>query len=81
MADDTERSLRGLTIRIDRNICVGFGDCIDLAPEAFELDGEGICSFRATADAVSRVFLVKACEACPVDALTAFDEDGTQLVP
>jgi ferredoxin len=25
--------------------------------------------------------LLKACAACPVDALSVFDEDGTQLVP
>ncbi|MBI1989571.1 MAG: ferredoxin, partial [Betaproteobacteria bacterium] len=30
----------GLRIRIDRTLCVGFGECVTAAPEAFALDGE-----------------------------------------
>ena len=36
-----EKTIGELTVRIDRLICVGFGDCIDVSPEAFELDDEG----------------------------------------
>ena len=75
-----ERRLAGLTVRIDRLLCVGFGDCIDEAPEFFELDAEGVAAFRSDAAAV-RERIVRACAACPVDALTALDEDGRQLAP
>jgi ferredoxin len=79
--DFEERSIAGLTVRIDRTLCVGFGDCIELAPEAFEFDSEGIVRFRELADIVPRERLILACDVCPVDAITVVDTDGRQLVP
>lgn len=76
-----ERSVAGLTVRIDRNLCVGFGDCIDPAPRAFVFDDEGIVTFLDSAGETPREQLVEACEACPVDALTLLDGDGKRLVP
>lgn len=81
MSDIVERQVGGLTVRIDRLLCVGFGDCIDDAPEAFELDGEGVVAFREGAVATERERVVRACGACPVDALTVLDEGGRQLAP
>ena len=80
MAGEEERTVLGLRVRIDRALCVGFGDCITAAPSAFRLDDEGIVVF-ADPERVARTILVHACESCPVDALTAWDEDGNQLAP
>lgn len=80
MAEFEERQVGGLRIRIDRNLCVGFGDCIEGAPEAFVLDDEGLAVFKAP-DAVERARLLAACDACPVDAITVWDESGAQVVP
>jgi ferredoxin len=77
----SERRIAGLTVRIDRLLCVGFGDCIDEAPESFALDEEGVVVFGADPDAVGRERIVRACAACPVDALTVLDGDGRQLAP
>jgi ferredoxin len=76
-----ERRIAGLTVRIDRLLCVGFGDCIDEAPESFALDEEGVVVFGADPDAVGRERIVRACASCPVDALTVLDGDGRQLAP
>jgi len=76
MADVVERRIGGLIVRIDRLLCVGFGDCIEAAPEAFRLDGEGIAEFGDDPDAVERERLVRACESCPVDALSVVDPEG-----
>ncbi len=76
----TERVIDGLTVRIDRDLCVGFEDCISEAPAAFELDGDGVVVF-VNPEAVNRVRLLKACEVCPVDALSVWDESGAQIVP
>lgn len=81
MSDIEERTLGKLTVRIDRLICVGFGDCIDEGGGAFQLDDEGIATFTAAADAVDASALVEACRACPVDAITVHDPEGTQIVP
>jgi ferredoxin len=75
-----ERVAHGMRLCIDRSLCVGFGDCVDIAPEAFQLDNETIV-ILVDPDRVDRARLLKACDACPVDAITVCDEDGRQLVP
>lgn len=80
MADFEERQVGNLKIRIDRVLCVGFGDCVTGAPGAFELDSEGLAVFTRP-ERVERERLLAACEACPVDALTVWDETGAQIVP
>lgn len=80
MGDVLERRVGDLTIRIDRTLCVGFGDCIQESPETFLLDDEGIATFTDHPDAAARERLLKACEACPVDALSVVDPDGKPLL-
>ena len=45
MSEFDERIVAGLRVRIDRNLCVGFGDCMKEAPEGFKLDDDGIAVF------------------------------------
>ena len=80
VGDYIERKVGGLRIRIDRTLCVGFGECVSAAPEAFALDGEDVAVFMKP-EQVERDRLLKACDACPVDALTVWDETGRQIVP
>jgi len=75
-----ERLVGGLTIRIDRTLCVGFGDCVEEAPAAFGLDDETLAVF-VTPEDVPRQVLLDACASCPVDALTVLDAAGRQIVP
>ena len=70
----------GLRVQIDRTLCVGFGDCVGVAPEAFVVADDGVVVFVAP-EQVDRGRLIAACDACPVDALTVWDETGTQLAP
>lgn len=79
-AGTEERVVGDLRIKIDRDLCVGFGDCADRAPEAFRVDAAGVVEF-ADPEGVDRGRLLQACAACPVDALLAWDAGGTQLVP
>ncbi|MGH7521062.1 MAG: ferredoxin [Gemmatimonadales bacterium] len=80
MSDFEERGVGDLRVRIDRTLCVGFGDCITEAPEAFVLDESGTAVF-VTPEAVERERLLRACDACPVDAITVWNRDGSQIVP
>lgn len=75
-----ERAVGELRVRIDRALCVGFGDCVDAAPEAFALDGDAVAVF-VTPERVGRERLLRACASCPVDALTVWDSNGRQLIP
>ncbi len=81
MSNISERPLSGLTIKIERDLCVGFGDCIDVTPDVFEFDDEGIAVFKEGNPDVDKEALLDACSSCPVDALVALDGEGTQLVP
>lgn len=74
-----ERETQGLRIVIDRDLCVGFGDCVEEAPDAFTLDDEGVAVFTAP-DLVSKSRLLDACASCPVDAIVVY-EDGIAIIP
>jgi ferredoxin len=76
----SERVIYGLRVVIDRDLCVGFGDCVTEAPEGFKLDGETIAVFTEP-ELVERERLLRACDVCPVDAITVWDETGRQIVP
>jgi ferredoxin len=75
-----ERRVHGLRVVIDRDQCVGFGDCVKEAPEGFKLDDETVAVF-VNPEAVERERLLRACDACPVDAITVYDETGRPIVP
>jgi ferredoxin len=75
-----ERVVHGLRVVIDREQCVGFGDCVKEAPEGFKLDEDTIAVFIHP-EVVERERLLRACDACPVDAITVWDEAGSQIVP
>lgn len=76
-----EQTFRGLRIRIDRTRCIGTGNCVNVAPEVFELGADQIVTFCGDAHAVERERMAEACRVCPVDALSAYDEGGHQLAP
>jgi len=69
MNDYDERQVGDLIIRIDRTLCVGFGDCVDEKDAAFSLDIDGVAVFHHP-ECTSREAIICACEACPVDALS-----------
>jgi ferredoxin len=76
-----ERRIGGLTVRIDRTLCVAFELCIDLSPDVFRFDEEGIVTFTGGDEGTDRERLLEACRACPVDALMVIDETGAEIVP
>ncbi len=80
MEQFVERSFGSLTVRIDRWACVGYGDCISVAPEVFVFDDHNLCSFREDPEQIERDRLVTACAVCPSGAL-AVTEDGAIIVP
>lgn len=80
MADIVERKVDGLTIRIDRDLCVGFGHCTDESPTAFRLGVHDVVEFADPEDEEGSR-LIDAAGVCPVDALIVIDSEGKQLVP
>jgi len=76
-----ERTVGDLRIAIDPLLCVAFGDCVKVAPEAFHVNDDAGTVIFVEPHRVPRERLLEACAACPVDALLVWDAAGVQLVP
>jgi ferredoxin len=68
-------------VKIDRLICVGFETCVEVAPDLFKMDEEGIAIFTSDTNEVDKETVLEACKECPVDALVVLDASGNQLHP
>ena len=58
-------------IVIDRSLCSGFGTCAEMAPDIFEVAGDGIAEARVgTSDDEG---VLDAAASCPMGAIAVFD--------
>lgn len=67
-------------IVVDREKCQGIGACVGAAPDVFEVDSEGK-AIVINAEGADNDTIVLAAEACPLEAITVFDDKGEQLYP
>ena len=75
------RKIRKLTMRIDRDLCIGAATCVAIAPKAWQLDNEAKAIILDTADQESDETLIEAAKGCPVMAIFITDETGKQIFP
>ncbi len=68
-------------IAIDRNLCIGAGSCVAIAPKAFALDNEAKAIVLPTAGEEDDNTLLEAAKSCPVAAIIVTDETGKQVFP
>ena len=64
------------TIIIDRDVCSGFGACVDAAQRIFAMGGDGIATAQPQTD--DRQAALNAARECPMGAITVLDEDGKE---
>ena len=64
-----------IRIVVDRGQCIGSGDCVDTAPDVFELDSEEK-AVVIDPDGASTDVVIEAAGNCPVTAILVFGEDG-----
>ena len=64
-----------IRIEVDRGLCIGSGDCVDTAPDVFELDGEDK-AIVIDPDGAPVDDVVEAAGNCPVTAIFVYGEDG-----
>jgi len=65
-------------IEVDRQLCSGFGACIDAAPQVFELDSSGIASpLVSESDDTSAL---EGARSCPMGAIAVFDSESGEQV-
>jgi ferredoxin len=65
-------------IEVDRQLCSGFGSCVEAAPKVFELDRLGIASLLVS-ESDDRVAL-EAARSCPMGAIAVFDSESGEQV-
>jgi ferredoxin len=68
----------GLEVEIDRDVCMGSGNCVYEAPGAFDLDDDSI-SFVVDVTGVPEERIVAAARKCPTHAITV-RRDGVGLL-
>ena len=64
-----------IEIDVDRDLCIGSGTCVRLAPGAFALDDEEIATVQ-NASAVGLDKLRLAADACPSRAIAIAGREG-----
>ncbi len=75
------RKIRKLTMRIDRDLCIGAATCVAIAPRAWALDNEAKAIILDTCDQETDETLLEAAKGCPVMAIFITDENGKQVFP
>ena len=69
-----------MKVRVDRNLCIGVGNCVAFAPTVFKLDDEKKAVALDPAS-VGEKTLMEAAESCPVQAIIIDDDEGNQIFP
>lgn len=64
-----------IQIEIDRDLCIGSGDCVATAPAVFQLDDEGK-AIVLDPDGADRDEIEDAARNCPVTAIFLSGEEG-----
>lgn len=75
------RKIRGFTMKIDRDLCIGAATCIAIAPKAWALDDEAKAIVLDTASDETDETLIEAAKGCPVMAIIITDKNGKQIYP
>ena len=64
-------------IEIDRSLCSGMASCVKIAPDAFDLDSDGVAIVAGDGGDAT----IEAAECCPFGAIAVFDQaTGGRLV-
>jgi ferredoxin len=67
--------LNRIEIEVDRALCIGSGDCVDTAPDVFQLDHEDK-AVVVDPDGAPTDVVVEAAGNCPVSAIRVIGPDG-----
>ncbi|GAI06527.1 unnamed protein product [marine sediment metagenome] len=69
-----------MKVRVDRDLCIGVGNCVAYAPTVFKLDDENK-AVVLDPSSVDEDTLLEAAESCPENAIIVEDDEGNQLYP
>jgi ferredoxin len=64
-----------IAVTVDRGLCIGSGDCVDTAPDVFQLDAEDK-AVVVDPDGAPLDDVLDAARGCPVSAIFVVGEEG-----
>jgi ferredoxin len=67
-------------VSIDQSRCIGAGNCVHIAPRAFQLDEENI-AYLVDPASVDDETLLEAARSCPTDAIYLDTQHGEAVYP
>lgn len=76
-----EKGRKYSRVVVDRDLCIGAGTCIAVAPEAFELDSEAKAIMKDTWPEIDDETLKAAAESCPVLAVYLYNQQNKKVFP
>jgi len=63
-----------ITVKVDRGVCQGYGNCVLAAGDTFDLDDDGVVTLRAEQVGEDRGAAIRrAVYDCPTDAITLIE--------
>lgn len=66
-----------MRVVVDLNRCLGYAQCVFLAPSVFELNGEEALRYDPNPDDATQLKVLRAAAACPVKAILVEHLSGT----
>ena len=69
-----------MRVRVDKELCIGVGNCVAYAPTVFELDQENK-AVVLDPSSVDDNTLLEAAKSCTENAIIVEDDEGHQLYP
>ena len=69
-----------MKVRVDRDLCIGVGNCVAFAPKVFKLDTQNK-AVVLDPSSVNDSTLLEAAESCPEQAIIIEDDEGRQIYP
>lgn len=69
-----------MRIAIDREACIGAGDCVDTARGVFKVGDDEIATV-VDANAAPAEDVMEAARMCPSQCITVWDDEGNKVYP
>jgi ferredoxin len=69
-----------MKVTVDRELCIGIGNCVAIAPTVFKLDDQNKVAVLDPGS-VDEETLIEAAKSCPENAIIIEDDDDNQLYP
>lgn len=69
-----------MKVKVDKELCIGIGNCVAAAPTVFELNEENK-AIVLDPNSVNDGTILEAAESCPQNAIIVEDDRGNQVHP